>query len=274
MGHHPENPVQPSKGAVPDAPEGESLAAPSTSHPLTAAYQSARNDLLGYLTRMVVRADIAEELLQDAALRALQAERLPADEHGMRAWLFRTATNLAIDHLRRHATWRETVLMDARESASRDQRFVAESRLMSGSPEMRWIARDHLVVCFSCTLRNLPPERAAALLLAEVYGFEVREAAEILGVTFGQAKNWIQLARETMRERYAKSCALVAKTGVCYQCVELGEFFNGRGEDPLAGTAKDLDARLQILRENRAAELGPWHRLMMRIVDDILGATD
>jgi RNA polymerase sigma-70 factor (ECF subfamily) len=241
---------------------------------LAAAYQSARQDLLGYLTRMVVRADVAEELLQEAAMRALQAERLPEDEQGTRAWLFRTATNLAIDHLRRHATWRETVLMDTREHATRDQRFVAESRLLAGSPEMRSIARDHLVVCLSCTLRNLAPERAAALLLVEVYDFGVGEAAEILDVTFGRVKNWIQLARAKMRERYATSCALVAKQGVCYQCVELGEFFNGRAEDPLAGTSKDLDARLRLLRERRGAELGPWHRMMMRIVDDVLGAAD
>lgn len=257
-----------------DRPDDRTLRATPAPETLAAAYQSVRRELLVYLTRMVVRADIAEELLQEAALRALQAERPPEDEQGTRAWLFRIATNLAIDHLRRHATWRETVLIDTRERASRDERFVAESRLMSGSPEMRTIAREHLVVCFSCTLRNLAPEHAAALLLTEVYGFTVREGAEILGTTFGQVKNWIQLAREKMRERYAATCALVAKQGVCYQCVELGEFFNGRAEDPLTGTAKDMDARLQLLRDHRTAEMGPWHRLMMRIVDDVLGATD
>ena len=90
-------------------------------------------------------------------------------------------------------------------------------------------------------LRNLGPEQAAALLLAEVYGFTVGEAAEILGATFGQAKNWIQTARARMQEKYAATCALIAKQGVCYQCVELSEFFTGRREDPLDGTTKDIE---------------------------------
>jgi RNA polymerase sigma factor (sigma-70 family) len=266
-------PVQQRDGTF-RAPTGDPALGDREDDPLAAAYRGARKDLLGYLTRMVVRPQVAEELLQEAALRALQAEHAPVDEAGMRAWLFRIATNLAIDHLRKHSTWRETVLLDTRETADRDQGFVAESRLMVGSPELRSIARDHLLVCFACTLRNLSPEHAAALLLAEVYGFKVREAAEILDVTHGQTKHWIQLARETMRKKYAESCALVAKGGVCYQCVELSEFFNGVGVDPLAGTAKDLDARLRLLRENRGGELGPWHHLMMRIVDDVLDATD
>lgn len=182
------------------------------------------------------------------------------------------ATNVAIDYLRRHSTWRENILLETRDRAVKGEAFVAESRLLCGSPEMRAIAREHLAVCFSCTLRNLPPEHAAALLLAEVYGFTVLEAAEILGVTFGQAKGWIQSARARLREKYDATCALITKQGVCYQCVELSGFFNGREEDPLDGTSRDIDARLAILRERPDATLGLWHRLMMRIVDDVLGS--
>lgn len=237
---------------------------------LASAYQHSRRDLSTYITRIVVRPEVAEEIVQEAALRLVQAENLPADPRGTRAWLFRVATNLAIDYLRRHSTWRENILVETKERAVSDEAFVAESQLLRGSPEMRAIAREHLVVCFSCVLRNLPPERAAALLLTEVYGFGIEEAAEMLGATFGQAKSWIQAARAKLREKYDATCALITKQGVCYQCVELSEFFNGQKEDPLQGTPGDMDARLAILRERRDASLGPWHRLMMRIVDDVL----
>ena len=189
---------------------------------------------------------------------------------GVRAWLFRAATNLAIDHLRRHSTWRENVLVETRERAIGDEAFVAESQLLRGSPETKAIAREHLAVCFACTLRNITPQHASALLLAEVYGFTVQEAAQILGASAGQTKSWIQSARAKLREKYQETCALVTKQGVCYQCTELSEFFTGRKEDPLDGTARDIDAHLAILRQHRDT-LGPWHRLMMRIVDDVLG---
>jgi RNA polymerase sigma-70 factor (ECF subfamily) len=127
-------------------------------------------------------------------------------------------------------------------------------------------------VCFACTLRNLPPRQAAALLLREVNGFSVGETAEALEATGVKVKNWIQQARRTMEARYAHTCALVTKQGVCHQCVELDGFFNGQHRDPLEGTARDLSGRLDILKETRAAALGPWHRRMLRLVDEVLGS--
>jgi len=234
-------------------------------------YERHRRELVAYATRLVVRHAVAEELVQEAALRLLEDERLPADEVQVRAWLFRVVSNLAIDHLRRHSTWRELVLVDARDRAAADPEFVAESLRMRGSPEMNAIAREHLAVCFSCTLRNLQPRHAAALLLKEVYGFSVAETATALEATAVQVKNWIQQARRSLEERYAHTCALVTKKGVCHQCVELDGFFNGERRDPLEGTARGLEARLAILRETREAALGPWHRRMLHLVEDVLG---
>ena len=234
-------------------------------------YQRHRHELANYARRLVVRNEIADELVQEAALRLVQDEQLPDDEGQIRAWLFRVVSNLAIDHLRRHSTWKEMVLVDARERAVADRSFVAESERMRGSPELAAIAREHLAVCFACTLRNLPPEHAAALLLREVYGFSTAETAATLAASTVQVKNWIQRARRTLEERYSHTCALVTKRGVCHQCVELDGFFNGQRRDPLEATARNLEARLAILRETRAAALGPWHRRMLRLVDEVLG---
>lgn len=236
---------------------------------LTAAYRHSRSALKSYLTRLVVRPEVAEELVQEAAARMLAPDTAPAPSIDARAWLFRVGTNLALDHLRRHSTWRENLLLEAREWALDDEEFVDQSKAMCGSPETASIAREHLAMCLSCNLRNLLPQWAAALLLVEVYGFSVDEAAGLLESTPAQAKNWIQSARARLRDRYAGTCALINKQGVCYQCSELAEFFNGQPADPLAGTAGDLDARLAVLREQ--PEVGPWHRLMMRLVDDVLG---
>jgi RNA polymerase sigma-70 factor (ECF subfamily) len=237
---------------------------------LAEGFARSRGELTTYLTRMVVREDVAEELVQQCAVRALEAESLPAERGELRAWLFRVATNLAIDHLRRHSTWREDILLDTRARANADRGFVAESRLLAGSVELKSIARDHLAVCFACTLRNLAPQESSALLLKEVYDFTVEETASVMGASFGQVKAWIQSARATLTAKYAESCALVAQRGACFQCVELDRFFGANQGDPLEGTPRDLDARLAVLRSKRDAPLGPWHRKMMRLVDEVL----
>lgn len=242
-----------------------------SAHALVAAgYEAHRRDLTRYLTRLVTREDVAEELVQQTALRALENDRVPDAPAELRAWLFRVATNLAIDHLRRHGTWREGVLDDTRSRAIADASFVSTSRLLQGSAEMKAIARDHLAVCFSCTLRSATPQESAALLLKEVYGFTVDEVAGVMDASFGQAKAWVQSARAKLAARYARTCALVTQEGVCFQCVELDRWFGAHEGDPLEGTARDLDARLAVLRERREAPLNPWHRQMMRLVDEVL----
>lgn len=241
-----------------------------TADRVAATFQSSRRSLTGYLTRLVAREDVAEELVQQAAVRALEAPSLPEDPVEMRMWLFRVATNLALDHLRKHSTWREGVLGETRGRAEADPGFVAESRLLAGSPEMKAIAKDHLAVCFACTLRNLRHEESAALLLKEVYDFTVDEVARVMGASFGQVKAWIQAARARLKAEYDTSCALVAQEGVCFQCVELDRFFAADRGDPLAGTERGVEARLAIVRERREAPLGPWHRQMMRLVDELL----
>ena len=237
----------------------------------TETYERHRAELVNYAARLVLRDGVAEELVQDAAVRLLQNDSLPDDPRQIRAWLFRVVTHLALDHLRRHSTWKEMVLIDTRGHAEADSGFVAQSMRMRGTPEMSAIAREHLAVCFACTLRNLPPRQAAALLLREVHELSTAQTAEVLEATVIQVKNWIQQARRMMDQRYGHTCALVVKQGVCHQCVELDGFFNGQQRDPLVGTKRDLGARLVILRQTREAALGPWHRRLFTLIEGVLG---
>lgn len=234
------------------------------------AFERLRPELTGYVTRLVTRADVAEDVVQQTAVRLLEAATVPEEPVALRRWIFRVGTNLAIDHLRRHSTWRETFLEDARARAEGDPAFVAESLGLRGSPETTQIAREHLDVCLACTLRNAGPDGAAALLLREAYGFTVDEVAEVLGARPAQVKGWIQSARAALEARYATTCALVSRTGVCHQCVELDGFFGSKQGDPLDGTRRDVGARLAIVRERAREGLGPWHRRMLALADDVL----
>lgn len=235
---------------------------------LAEAIEATRPELTAYLTRMVVRVEVAEELMQEAALRALRSAAAVPDD--ARPWLFRVASNLAIDHRRRHGTLRETLLTDARRAAESSPEFDAATRPLRGSPEAAAVAREHLTACFSCTLGQLPAEHAAALLLKEAYGFSNQEIADLLDARFAQVKNWLQQARAEMAKKFESRCALIHKQGVCYQCPELADMFGAAERDPLAGTAGTVDDRLRVIRQARAEPAGAWTRLLSGLLDDLL----
>lgn len=238
---------------------------------LAQAIERERAELTGYLKRMVTRLAVAEELMQETALRAWQHRENAPPGTELRPWLFRIATNLAIDYLRKQGTRSETLLLDAQTAAESSPSFATRAASLRGQPEYAAIAREHLVACFACTLGQFPPELAATLLLREVYGFSTDEIARILEARFAQVKHWLQQARAGMNARYARTCALIHKQGVCYQCVELAEMFGGNSENPLAGTAGSIDDRLRIMREMRSAPVGSWERILAKLLDEIGG---
>ena len=236
---------------------------------LAAIWNAIRPELLGYLRRLVVRAELAEDVCQTTYVKALEAlERAPKVPEETRAWLFRIATNTALDELRRHSSWRESTLFELRERAEADPHFVRLSQEFIGTPETKAIAREHLAVCFACVLRSFPQHKAAALLLKEVHDFPLDEIARWLEATPVQVKNWLQETRREMERRYEGTCALVSKRGVCHQCVELDGFFHAAAGAPLSPGQSSLDARLAVLRELRTSARSPWHDLMLELLDD------
>lgn len=233
---------------------------------LTASFEGLRRELTAYLTRLVARPALAQELVQSAYVKALEAlDRAPDDAAGLRRWLFRIATNLALDELRRHGRWRETAMQELRDAAESDPAFVQRSAALVATPETSLVAKEHIAACFACTLRSFPPARASALLLKEVYGFSLDEIAGFMAASATQIKNWLQETRQALDARYGATCALVAKQGVCHQCTELADFFKS-GEKP--ATPLTLEARLEALKDLRAAPADPWHAMLFEVIDD------
>lgn len=237
---------------------------------LARVYREVRPELCGYLTRFLVRPAVAEEVAQNVFVHALEAlDRCPDEQERVRAWLFRIATNLAIDETRRHGHRREISMLDLRAAAESSPDFVRHSAELIGTPETVEIAREHLATCFACTLHRFPEHHAAALLLREVHGFSTQEIAQWLESSPAQVKHWLQQTRAELDAVYADRCALIAKHGVCYQCAELGGYFQNTPDNPLEQTSGDARARAAILAELRQRPLGPWHRMLLDLITGI-----
>ncbi len=143
--------------------------------------------IFAYLYRLVNNRETAEELTQETFLRAFNARRQLDAIENRRAWVYRVATNVAFDTLRR------------------GRRFVwlpwsQADELHAPHPDVADATRERDSV--ERTLAALPLDYRAPLLLYVVYGLSVLEVAGALGIREGAAKMRIRRAREMFRKAY------------------------------------------------------------------------
>ena len=127
-----------------------------------------RTRLIASLVRILGDWDLAEELVQEAAIAAL--EHWPADglPRNPGAWLMTTARRRAIDRLRRDARFRER-LVQLGEEADEMERPIA-----TGGP---LAADDRLRLLFTCCHPALSREAQVALTLRTVGGLDSAQVA-------------------------------------------------------------------------------------------------
>jgi RNA polymerase sigma-70 factor, ECF subfamily len=219
-----------------------------------------RRPLAGYIYRMVTQRQDAEDLLQDTLVRVLENIREYRGEAPFKSWLFGIATHVCLDHLRKKKRWRVEAQKIGEEEAKADPEALPRLTELTRRPEFRFEIREHIAFCFSCVSRTLPPEEQAAIMLKEVLGFTNQEASGILRVSEPVFRHRLAAAREKMIADYAGLCALINKSGVCYQCRALREISGeaNRGPDMVQievapGVALNpenlFDARLAFVRD-------------------------
>jgi RNA polymerase sigma-70 factor (ECF subfamily) len=110
-----------------------------------------------------------------------------------------------------------------------------------------------------------------------VFEFSNREAAAMVGVSESVLRHHLEASRKQMEASFEGLCALVSKTGVCYQCKELRELAPApkRGPPvPEVGAETDppkdrMRHRLRIVRDAPLAEgkSRPLHDLIFRRIE-------
>lgn len=141
-------------------------------------YRRCSRALWAYLRRMVGDAASAEDLSQKAFIQILRTPLRSHDEGALRGLLYRVATNLAIDEIRRRKREREGWL------------GMIGMGVRSDAADMR-----HDV---GRAFAKLKPKERALLWLAHVEGFDHRELAEIAGVEAGSVRVLLFRARRRM----------------------------------------------------------------------------
>jgi RNA polymerase sigma-70 factor (ECF subfamily) len=134
-----------------------------------------------------------------------------------------------------------------------DERGAASVAQKYGDPSISFDVGQHIAFCFTCIGRSLEPQAHAALVLREMFGLQHEEAAEVLGVTESVYRHALSAGRAAMAAQYEGLCALVNKTGACYQCKALRELApEGRQGPPLPGGPLPFEERLAQARAANA----------------------
>lgn len=140
---------------------------------------------------MTADPDRAEDLTQDAFVRAW--DRLPSfrGDSAFGTWLHRLTVNVVLGDLRSRGRWREEAL----EETAEGEAPVAPPRELRTAPAHAGEAVD-----LERAVAALPPRARAVLVLHDIEGYRHREIAELLGVTDGTSKAQLSRARRLLRE--------------------------------------------------------------------------
>ena len=155
----------------------------------TAQFQSLRSQLFSVAYRMLGSAAEAEDVVQDAWLRAASSPEQPTSA---RAWLTTVVTRLCLDRLKAARTTREQYvgpwLPEPVPTGAIDSAEDAVAR------------RESVTMAFLTLLETLSPAERAAFLLREVFDADYADVARVLETTPANARQLVHRAKTRVAE--------------------------------------------------------------------------
>jgi RNA polymerase sigma-70 factor, ECF subfamily len=155
-----------------------------------------RVPLVSFFARMVRDAALAEDLAQEVFLRVYRSRERYRPDARFTTWLYRIATNLALNALRDRRSLRgraSSAELDSQEEVTRlaDSRSTVEETLIE-SERVGSILR---------AIEALPENQCAAVILHKYQGLDHRAVARVLGVSESAVKSLLFRAYENLRAR-------------------------------------------------------------------------
>ena len=159
-----------------------------------------RRPLTGYCYRMLGSAFEADDAVQETIVRAWKNMDSFEGRSAVRSWLYRIATNVCLDMLRRSS--RRTAANSFAEVPwlqPYPDRLLEAAAPGDEQPEAVAISRETISLAFLAALQVLPPRQRAALIARDVLGWPASETASALGTSVAAANSALQRARTTMQ---------------------------------------------------------------------------
>src|SRR6266576_5276064 len=172
-----------------------------------------RSPLINFLYRMVRNREQAEDLAQEVFLRVYRAREEYVPSAKFTTWLFRIATNLALNSLRDHRHQKWEMSIDAplsTDAENGDERtFEIAERRPTIEQELVEQARKQMI---RHAIEKLPEKQRAAVLLHKYQELDYAEISKILRCSESALKSLLFRAYETLRVELAPLVASSVKS--------------------------------------------------------------
>ena len=155
--------------------------------------------MIHFLFRMVNNQAIAEELAQEVFLRVYRARGSYRAEARFTTWLYRIATNLAVNHARdtKHERTAQTIYLDQPDEETGTSPDLADDE---PSAEER-LLRDERMAAIRRHVMALPERQRMAVLMHKYQGMDYRQIGEVLKLSESATKSLLFRAYQTLREK-------------------------------------------------------------------------
>jgi len=158
-----------------------------------------RRPMVSFMYRMTRNQGIAEELAQEVFLRVYRSRQTYAASAKFTTWLYRIATNLAVNHARdtKYERPENTVNIDEPDTETGLTVDVADRSL---NAEQVILRRERLAAIRK-HVEALPERQQAAVLMHKYQEMDYKQIAEVLNLSESATKSLLFRAYETLREK-------------------------------------------------------------------------
>jgi len=162
-------------------------------------YEQFRPRILRYMERLAGESE-AEDLAQEAFAKVANSLASFRGKSQLSTWIYRIATNTALDRLRR---------MPKAPTVQLAEEDIPNESVWTGvderTPESQ-VYRNEMSACIRGFIATLPENYRMVLLLGEFEGLKNEEVAEILDLSQATVKIRLHRARQRLKEELAANC--------------------------------------------------------------------
>ena len=161
--------------------------------------QKYRRAMISFMYRMTHNAAVAEDLAQEVFLRVYRSRGGYEPSAKFTTWLYRIATNLAVNHARdtRHERPENQVSLDEPDEDTGTTMDVPDSTL---SVEENILRRERLNA-IQAKVQGLPERQRMAVVMHKYPQMDYRQIADVLQLSESATKSLLFRAYETLREQ-------------------------------------------------------------------------